>query len=126
MDSFIGKVFGPYQIVSEIGRGGMAVVYKARQQNLDRYVAIKMLPPQFALDTEFVRRFQLEARAAAKLKHANIVTIHDVGESNGMNFIVEEFVDGVTLGDLIQREGRLPLARVANIVSQVASALDYA
>ncbi|MDE3091547.1 MAG: serine/threonine protein kinase, partial [Chloroflexota bacterium] len=79
MEPLIGKAFGQYQIVGEIGRGGMAIVYKAYQSKLDRYVALKVLPPQFAFDPEFVKRLELEAKAAAKLKHPNIVTIFDVG-----------------------------------------------
>lgn len=126
LESLIGKVLGPYQIVSELGRGGMAVVYKAYQRTLDRYIAIKVLPPQFTFDTEFVRRFQREAKAAARLKYPNIITIYDVGEQNGLYYIVEEFVEGATLADIIHREGALPPARVAHIIVQVASALDYA
>ena len=126
MESLIGKTIGTYEILAEVGRGGMAVVYKAYQRALDRYVAIKVLPPQFTFDPEFVRRFALEARAAAKLKHPNIVTIHDVGEQNGIHYIVEEFVEGITLAELIRREGALSPARAANIITQVASALDYA
>ena len=74
----IGKKLGQYQIIEELGRGGMAVVYKAYQPSLNRYVAIKVLPPQFTFDNEFVQRFLREARAAAALRHPNIVTIHDV------------------------------------------------
>ena len=126
MESFIGKTIGAYEIIAEVGRGGMAVVYKAYQRALDRYVAIKVLPPQFTFDPEFIRRFALEARAAAKLKHPNIVTIYDVGEQNGLHYIVQEFVEGITLADLIRREGALPPTRAVHIITQVASALDYA
>ena len=126
MESLVNRMFGAYQIVGEIGRGGMAIVYKAYQSKLDRYVAIKVLPPQFTFDPEFVKRFELEAKAAAKLKHPNIVTIFDVGEQDGFYYIAMEFVEGVSLADLIHREGSLPPARTANIVAQIASALDYA
>ncbi len=126
MESLIGKTIGAYEIIAEVGRGGMAVVYKAYQRALDRYVAIKVLPPQFTFDPEFVRRFAMEAKAAAKLKHPNIVTIYDVGEQNGLHYIVQEFVEGVTLADLIRREGALPPTRAVHIIAQVASALDYA
>ncbi|MEJ2737544.1 MAG: protein kinase, partial [Anaerolineae bacterium] len=75
----VGKTLGNYQIVEELGRGGMAVVYRAYQPSLNRDVAIKVLPPQLSFDQEFVERFQREAKAAAKLRHPNIVVIHDVG-----------------------------------------------
>lgn len=126
MESLIGKSLSGYEITNEIGRGGMAVVYKAYQPSLDRFVAIKILPPQLAFDTEFVRRFKAEARNAAKLKHPNIVTIHDVAEVDGNHFIVMEFLDGVTLKTLIERGGALPEARALNILAQIAGALDYA
>jgi len=80
MTVLAGKMLGQYQIIEEIGRGGMAVVYRAYQPSLNRYVAIKVLPPQFTFDTTFVQRFLREARAAARLEHPNIVTTHDVGE----------------------------------------------
>lgn len=126
MESLIGKTLGTYEIVSEIGRGGMAIVYKAYQRSLERFVALKVLPPQFTFDFEFLRRFQVEAKAAAKLKHPNIVTIYDVGEQNGWHYIVMEFLDGVSLAHVIRREGALAPTRVAHIVAQIASALDYA
>ena len=123
MDSLVGRMLGPYQIVSEIGRGGMAVVYKAYQSNLDRYVAIKVLPPEFTFDTEFVRRFHAEARAAARLSHPNIVIIHDSGEADGYHFIVMKFLEGATLKTLIQQNGVLPEARALRILAQIAGAL---
>jgi len=126
MESLVGKTIGGYEINTEIGRGGMAIVYKAYHRSLDRYVALKVLPPQFAFDEDFVHRFQHEARASAKLKHANIVTVHDVGEQNGMYYIVMEFVNGVSLAELIQKQGAFAPARAAHIIAQVASALDYA
>ena len=122
----MGKTLGQYQIIEEIGRGGMAVVYKAYQPSLNRYVAIKVLPPQLTFDTTFVRRFQQEARSAAKLEHPNIVTIYDVGEQGGIRYIVMQLLEGQPLNDLIRREGQMGLERVVGIVAQVASALDYA
>ena len=122
----VGKTIGNYQIGEELGRGGMAVVYRAYQPSLNRYVAIKVLPPQLAFDREFVQRFQREARAAAGLRHPNIVVIHDVGHQEGVYFIVMEFLEGLTLRELIEQAGRLPPRRVARIVEQVARALDDA
>jgi serine/threonine protein kinase len=126
MQELVGKTLGQYQIISELGRGGMAVVYKAYQPALQRYVALKVLPPQLGLDPDFVRRFQHEAIAAARLKHPNIVTIHDVSSVDGVNFIVMELVEGESLAAVIRRSGAMQPERVSSIVAQVASALDYA
>ena len=121
-----GRTLGVYQIMEEVGRGGMASVYRAYQSSLNRYVAIKVLPPQLAYDEEFVQRFLREAQAAASLSHPNIVVVHDVGEQGGLYYIVMEFLEGQTLKDLIQREGPLSPVRAARILEQVAAALDYA
>ena len=122
----IGQKLGRYQIIEELGRGGMAVVYKAYQSSLNRYVAIKVLPPQFTFDEEFVQRFLREAQSAAALHHPNIVTIHDVSHEDGYYFIVMEFVEGKTLDRLMAESGRLSLPRIQRIVSQVVNALDHA
>ena len=124
--NLLGRTIGNYQIREELGRGGMAVVYRAYQQSLNRYVAIKVLPPQFAFDREFVERFQREARAAAGLRHPNIVVIHDVGQEEGIYYIVMEYLEGQTLKQVIEQEGPLPPQRVGRIIEQVAAALDYA
>jgi serine/threonine-protein kinase len=121
-----GQTLGSYQIIEELGRGGMAVVYRAYQQSLNRFVAIKVLPPQLAFEREFVDRFLREARAAAGLRHPNVVVIHDVGEQGGIYYIVMEYLKGQTLRDLVEREGSLPPARAARILEQMASSLDYA
>ena len=126
MQDMIGKQLGNYKILEELGRGGMAVVYRAYQQSLNRYVAIKVLPSQFAFDREFVERFQREARAAAGLRHPNIVVIHDVGQEAGTYYIVMEYLEGRTLKQVIEREGPLPAGRATRIMEQVAAALDYA
>lgn len=121
-----GKRLGRYQIVGELGRGGMAVVFKAYHPALDRYVAIKVLPPQFAYDQDFVRRFLREARSAAALHHPNIVTIHDVDRADGYTFIVMQLVGGKTLDQVVRESGRLPLPRIQRITSQVVDALEHA
>jgi serine/threonine-protein kinase len=123
---FVGRRLGQYQIVQQIGRGGMAVVYRAYQQALERHVAIKMLPRELSFDRGFVERFLREARAAARLVHPNIVTIHDVGQVDGVYFIVMELVGGPSLASLLQSRGALSPAQVAKVISQMASALDYA
>ena len=124
--NLVGKTLGSYQIVEEIGRGGMAVVYRAYQPSLNRDVAIKVLPPQLTFDQRFVERFQREARAAAGLRHPHIIVVHDVGEQDGLYYIVMEYLEGQTLRQLVEREGPLAPDRAAGMIEQVASALDYA
>jgi serine/threonine protein kinase len=122
----VGQRLGQYQIIEQLGRGGMAVVYKAYQPALERYVAVKVLPRELTFDGQFVERFLREARAAARLNHPNIVTIHDVGQAEGVHFLVMEFVDGPSLTDLLRQQGAQPPEEVSRIISQVATALDYA
>jgi serine/threonine protein kinase len=126
MADMIGRQLGNYKIVGELGRGGMAVVYRAYQSSLNRYVAIKVLPPHLGFDQEFVERFQREALAAAQLRHPNIVVIHDVGHEQGVYFIVMELLEGRTLKEIIDKEGALSVEQATRIIEQVASALDYA
>jgi serine/threonine-protein kinase len=128
--NLIGQTLGRYQIVEEIGKGGMGVVYKAIQPALQRHVAIKVLRPPLTFDDQFVQRFQREALAAGHLRNPHIVTVLDVGEEHGLHYIVMEYLQGRTLGALIRQEwGRgetLALSRVATIVDQIAAALDDA
>jgi len=117
---------GRYQIVRHLARGGMAEVYLARDLLLDRPVAVKVLFPEFASDQSFVERFRREARAAANLNHPNIVSIYDWGEENGTYFIVMEYVDGLTLRDVIRRQGPLQATRAAEIGADIAAGLHFA
>ncbi|MBX7236328.1 MAG: protein kinase [Caldilineales bacterium] len=126
MTDLTGKTLGQYQILREIGRGGMAVVYEAYQPSLGRTVAIKVLPPEFTHDKSFIQRFLHEARASARLEHPNIVAIHDVLQQGGYYFIVMQKLEGESLHNLIQKAGRLPPERASYILTQVAAALDYA
>src|SRR5438105_15307646 len=96
-DALLGAMLGKYKILAPLGQGGMARVYKARQENLDREVAVKVLPPWFAADRNFVERFNQEARLVARLSHPNIVTVHDASEYNGHLYIVMQLVDSGTL-----------------------------
>ena len=93
----VGKCLPQFEIHELLGRGGMGVVYKARQKQLDRVVALKILPPSDANTTDFVARFTREARSLAKLSHPNIVTVHDFGESGGLYYFIMEYVDGANL-----------------------------
>jgi hypothetical protein len=115
-----------YEMVSELGRGGMAVVYRARDVRLDRWVALKVLGEDLARDEAFRRRFIRESRAAAAVDHPNIIPIFDAGEANGVLFIAMRYVGGQDVHSLLNRMGPLPSARATGIVAQVASALDAA
>jgi serine/threonine protein kinase/Tol biopolymer transport system component len=126
MGDLIGKMLGQYQVLRQIGRGGMAIVYEAYQPSLNRYVAIKVLLPYLAADPNFVERFLHEARSAARLEHPNIVAVYDVGRQGEDYYIVMRYLPGEPLNALIQRLGRVPLERAAHIVAQIAAALDYA
>src|SRR4051794_19280290 len=126
MTHLIGKQLGRYTIQEEIGRGGMARVYRAQDTQLKRIVAIKVLLPQLAVDPEFAQRFERESITAANLRHPNIVTIYDVGEQDGLHYIAMEYVRGHTLHAIIEERGALGLGYAITIVGPVAAALDYA
>jgi serine/threonine protein kinase len=122
----VGSQIAGYRIEQQIGRGGMAVVYRAFDPRLGRSVALKILAPDLAGDAAFRERFAREMRAAAAVDHPHIVPVYDAGEANGALFIAMRYVAGQDLRTLLDRERRLPPSRVARIVSQVASALDEA
>ena len=127
MDNLIGKTLGQYQILELAGKGGMAVVYKAHQPSLNRYVALKVLPAYLAQDEQFVARFRQEALAAAALRHPNIMVIYDVGQAEDIYYIAAEYLEGSTLAQVIERQrGPLPIARTINVINQLASALNFA
>ena len=117
---------GRYELHRRLGRGGMAEVFLARDQLLDRPVAVKVLFPEFATDPAFVERFRREATAAANLNHPNIVGVYDWGEADGTYFIVMEYVDGRTLSEILRAEGPLHPDRVADVGADVAAALGFA
>ena len=117
---------GRYQVVSHLARGGMAEVYLAHDQLLDRRVAVKLLFPELAEDGSFVERFRREARAAAGLNHQNIVSVYDFGEDDGAYYIVMEYVDGRTLREIIRSEGPLEPAQAAEVGADIAAALAVA
>src|SRR4029079_15694037 len=121
----LGSRIGPYEILSRLGVGGMGEVYLAQDERLDRGVSLKILPAYFASDDTRLRRFQREARAASALNHPNILTIHEVGESDGVYFIATEFIDGATIRELL-RTHDLSLDEILDIAEQVASALAAA
>jgi serine/threonine-protein kinase len=117
---------GKYEIIEEIGRGGFATVYEARDTVLDRVVALKVLHPYWTADPHFSERFRREARAAARLRHSSIVTIYETGEADDHLYIAMEYLPGGTLRQLLEVEGVLTLKQALPILEQLAEALDYA
>ena len=115
-----------YEIISKVGTGGMADVYKARDHKLNRLVAVKVLKPEFRDDKTFIAKFQKEAQAAAGLAHPNIVNVYDVGEDEGVNFIVMELVEGITLKDYIKKKGKLSVKEATSIAIPVSLGLEAA
>ncbi len=123
--SLLGHVLGKYEIVDLLGRGGMATVYKAYQRDVDRYVAVKVLPPHPGQDADFVERFRLEARTIARLQHPHILPLYDYGNQDDILYLVTPYLEGGSLSDRIQ-QGPMPLSEVERVLQQIASALDYA
>ena len=126
-ENYIGRVLdGRYEIQSEIGAGGMAVVYKAMDHRLNRQVAVKIMRQEMAEDEEFRRRFLAEAHAVAMLSHHNIVAIYDVSRSNNMEYLVMELVDGITLKQYMERRGALGWREALHFSRQIARGLKHA
>src|ERR1700704_4258462 len=121
----LGKSIAHYLVVERLGQGGMGVVYKARDTHLDRFVAIKVLPPERVADPERKRRFVQEAKAASALNHPNIVHIYDIAEADEIQFIAMEYVPGKTLDQIIGRKG-LRLNETLKHAVQIADALSKA
>jgi serine/threonine protein kinase len=121
----IGRSLAHYSIIEKVGEGGMGAVYKARDERLDRFVALKILPADKMSDPERRRRFTQEAKSASALNHPNIVTIYDIGEADGVHFIAMEYVEGRTLDGLIGRRG-LPLKDALSVAVQIADGLGKA
>src|SRR5688572_152650 len=121
-----GQMLGPYRIINQVGRGGMATVYKAYQPSVDRYVAIKVLPSQLAESREFATRFQQEARIIAKLEHPHILPVFDYGESDGVTYFVMRYLEAGTLKDKMVAHRPLPLNEIDRIFTQLTDALSYA
>jgi len=117
---------GRYQILGELGRGGMGIVYKAKDTVLDRLVAYKVLPDALKENPQALRNFLREAKAAAKLNHPGIVTVYDAGEQDGRYFIAMEHVDGTTLKEILRRRGAISPAGVLHVLVQMCEALGYA
>ncbi len=121
---------GRYELLERIGSGGMAIVYKAKDNALGRIVAIKMMHQSLTSDPDFLRRFQREAHAAANLTHPHIVTVHDIGQDGSRHYIVMEYVDGQTLKQIVRgysEDGRfIPISRTLNLMGQLCDGIGYA
>ncbi|MDE6635901.1 MAG: Stk1 family PASTA domain-containing Ser/Thr kinase [Lachnospiraceae bacterium] len=115
-----------YEIIEKVGTGGMADVYKAMDKRLNRFVAIKVLKQEFSTDTKFVTKFRAEAQSVAGLSHSNIVGVYDVGDENGLHYIVMELVEGITLKKYIERKGKLDIREALGISIQIAQGLEAA
>src|SRR5687767_14243055 len=124
-NSLIGRTVSHYRILSQLGVGGMGVVYEAEDTNLGRHVALKFLTPAMSGDESLIQRFQREARAASALNHPNICTIHGIEQSGTDQFIVMELLDGESLGDLIRR-GPVAITNLLTLAVQIVDALESA
>jgi serine/threonine protein kinase len=123
--SLIGQKLGKYDVIELLGQGGMATVYKGYQPGIDRFVAIKVLPPHPGQDTQFLERFELEARTIARLQHPHILPVFDYGNEGNILYLAIAYVRGGSLSDRIDR-GPMPLHEIEKLLQQVAAALDYA
>jgi serine/threonine-protein kinase len=123
----IGMIIGDrYEVLEKIGTGGMSDVYKAKDHKLNRLVAVKILKQEFSENENFVSKFRVEAQSTAGLMHPNIVNVYDVGDEDGVNYIVMELVDGITLKKYIEKKARLSVKEAVSIAIQVAMGLEAA
>lgn len=124
--NLVGQTLGTFEILSELGRGGMGAVYRARQTTLHRIVALKVLLPELSADTNYVARFHREAQNAANLEHPNIIPIYEIGEARNLHYIAMRFIEGCTLREVMEQERGMSIWRAIELLSPVASALDHA
>ncbi len=125
-NDLIGSSLGGYRILLKLGQGGMAVVYKAHEESLNRVVALKVIAQHLSDDAQFIERFKREAQAAAQLSHPNIVQIYAIGEDDGVHYFSMEYIKGISLAEMIEQEGFLTAGRALPIIEQAAEALAVA
>ncbi|MCC6191036.1 MAG: serine/threonine protein kinase, partial [Anaerolineales bacterium] len=125
MEDLSGMQLGAYRIVAQVGKGGMAVVYKAYQASMDRYVAVKVLPRDMAADPQFTGRFENEARVVARLQHPHILPVFDYGQSEGYTYFVMPLIETGTLAQML-RGKPLPVDELCTYVMEIGEALEYA
>lgn len=125
-DEFIGQNIGGYEVRALIGQGGMARVYLARQQSMNRQVALKVLPRQFMSDDTYLQRFEREVKIVSQLEHRNIIPVYDYGTYDGQPYIVMRYMPSGSVDDMLHREGPLPPEKILHVLGQIAPALDYA
>ncbi|MGN6565942.1 MAG: serine/threonine-protein kinase, partial [Thermomicrobiales bacterium] len=128
VEDFSGQMLGRYRVEALVAHGGMAAVYRATDPSFGRTVAIKVIKPDMAGDEQFIRRFLREARSIARLQHPHILPVYDVGEHDGVVYLVMQYVDGGTLGDRLHRrdQARLTPDEVLTLLRPIGDALDYA
>ena len=127
MDQYVGKMLdNRYELLELIGSGGMANVYKTKCHRLNRLVAVKILKSELAQDAEFRRRFRDESLAVAKLSHANIMSVYDVSSSQGIEYIVMELLDGITLKQYMERRNRMNWREALHFITQIMRGLSHA
>lgn len=124
-NSLVGRKLGMYEIVDMLGHGGMATVYKGYRPDIDRYVAVKVLPPHPGMDKQFIERFQLEAKTIARLQHPHILPLYDYGVEDDILYLVMAYIEGGSLSGKIKR-GNLQLKEIERLLRQIATAMDYA
>src|SRR5919204_6631068 len=120
LDTVQSALDSDYEVLDELGRGGMAIVYRARERELDREVAIKVLPLALAFDSEFVERFQREARTAAQLEHPNVIPVYRVGRAGQVIYFVMKYLRGQSLSVILRERKKLPAADVRRILLETA------
>lgn len=126
MSNWIGQTLGNYAIEKQLGQGGTGAVFKALDTRLHRHVAIKILDPEFSANPRFVEAFRKTAAASADLRHPNIITLHDIGEQQGVHYMVMEYLRGVTLDTWLRKNKKMTMRQVARVARQLGNALDYA
>ena len=124
-DPYLGKMFGNYQLVQKVGQGGMGLVYKGRQVSLDRVVAVKILNKSLCDNAEFIKRFEREAKSIARINHPNIMAVYDFGQTDGIYYMVTEFIEGFSLSKQISDRVMMSVESLSPLIVQCLAGLAY-